>query len=142
MSSNLNENTPVSSITSTNSSNLNVNTTPPVRATPIIIPPTPIDRPAPPLITPTQGSIMLPNINDANQFIINAYDYTERLIRYNPLNEDQIITNYINFIIEYKANQDMNTTYIRTSTINDRLPIDLNLYNANDRNTTIQSSNF
>jgi len=54
-----------------------------------------------------------------NQFLINSYDYTESLIKQTPANEDQFISNYINFIIQYRLNSQMNKSYIRTSTIND-----------------------
>jgi hypothetical protein len=54
-----------------------------------------------------------------NQFLINAYDYTESLIQQTPTNEDQLISNYINFIIQYKLSSQMKKSYIRTSTAND-----------------------
>ena len=50
-----------------------------------------------------------------NPFLINAYDYTESLIQQAPANEDQLITNYINFIIEFKAKSNLNKAYIRTT---------------------------
>jgi|688.fasta_scaffold800901_2 hypothetical protein len=92
--------------------------------------------------TPTPIVVsVLSNINDTNQFITNAYDYTESLIAKDQSNEDQIITNYINFIIQYKSNENINKSYVRSSTINDKLPIDLNVYNSKDK-TIITSNNF
>jgi hypothetical protein len=52
-----------------------------------------------------------------NPFLINAYDFTESLIQQTPANEDQLITNYINFIIEYKSKSNLNKSYIRTTSV-------------------------
>ena len=55
-----------------------------------------------------------------NPFLINAYDFTESLIQQTPATEDQLITKYINFIIEYKSKSNLNKAYIRTSSVEER----------------------
>jgi hypothetical protein len=50
-----------------------------------------------------------------NPFLINAYDFTESLIQQTPANEDQLITKYINFIIEYNSKVNLNKSYVRTA---------------------------
>ena len=64
--------------------------------------------------------------------IISAYDLTEELIKKNPENENNIINDYINFIIKLKNNNNLNKTYIRSSTYRDdnyRHPLDINIEN-------------
>lgn len=56
-------------------------------------------------------------MNDSD-IIINIYNITEDLIIKNPQDEDKIINDYINFIIKFKNNKNINKTYIRSSTYN------------------------
>jgi len=48
-----------------------------------------------------------------------SFDITEDLIKKNPDNENDIINDYVNYIIKVKSNSQINKSYVRSATFKD-----------------------
>ena len=64
-------------------------------------------------------------------YLNKSFDITEQLIKDNPTNENEIINNYINYIISAANNNSYrNNPMVRSATYNDNeLPFDINIHN-------------
>jgi hypothetical protein len=64
-------------------------------------------------------------------YLNKSFDITEQLIKDNPANENEIINNYINYIISADNNNSYrNNPMVRSATYNDNeLPFDINIHN-------------
>lgn len=83
--------------------------------------------------------------NTANLILNKTYDITEELIKKQPTEEDNIINDYINFIIKYNST---NNPLVRSATYsdNDKLPFNITINNNfqkyNDDNLTDNNEQF
>jgi hypothetical protein len=48
-----------------------------------------------------------------------SFDITEDLIKKNPENENDIINDYVNYIIKVKSNSQINNSFVRSATFKD-----------------------